>query len=118
MVASAGRTEQALRGQQTSPAQGLCLRLAACGGPQCQRPRVSQPTSRPGDAFQAAGAGGQLARVEPQAAAAVRGLLAGPGLDAVAGVLQREGELFPSSWPRTPSQPRHSVLTLLRAPAP
>lgn len=86
-----------------------------------------QPTSLPGDGFQVAGASGQLAGVEPQAAAAVGGLLAGPGLDAVAGVLRREGEQWPqcwhlalrSPWPRTPSQsqPCHrSVLALLRAP--
>lgn len=50
------------------------------------------PTSLPGDGLQAAGARGQLAGVQPQAAAAVRGLLAGPALDAVAGVLQgRQG---------------------------
>ena len=71
-----------------------------------------QPTSLPGDGFQVAGAGGQLASVEPQAAAAVGGLLAGTGLDAVAGVLRREGERWPwcrcpalpGPWPRTTSQ--------------
>lgn len=50
------------------------------------------PTSLPGDGLQATGARGQLAGVQPQAAAAVRGLLAGPALDAMAGVLQgRQG---------------------------
>lgn len=44
-------------------------------------------TSLPGDGLQAAGAGWP-AGVEPQAATAVRGLLAGPALDAAAGVLQ------------------------------
>lgn len=73
-------------------AEGLCLQVAACGGPWCQRTGGLQPTSLPGDGFQVAGAGRQLAGVEPQAAAAVRGLLAGPELDAVAGVLQGEGE--------------------------
>lgn len=88
-----------------------------------------QPTSLPGDGFQVTGAGRQLAGVEPQAAAAVGGFLAGPGLDAVAGVLKREGEQWPqcwhpalcSPWPRTPSQSQlchHSVLALLRGPGP
>lgn len=52
--------------------------------------RPCNPTSLLGDSFQVADAGGQLAGIEPQAATAVRGLLAGPGLDAVAGVLQRK----------------------------
>lgn len=86
-----------------------------------------QPTSLPGDGFQVAGAGRQLAGVEPQAATAVGGLLAGPGLDAVAGVLQGEGERWPRCqhpalpWPGTLSQSQlchRSVLTLLRAPGP
>lgn len=47
---------------------------------------LEEATSLPGDRFQVAGGSRQLAGVEPQAAAAVRGLLAGPGLDAVAGV--------------------------------
>lgn len=108
MVASAGRTDREpcaaeFRAQDPAlhrehliwvwrgVAKRLCLWAALCGGPQCQRPGGLQPTSLPGDSFQVAGFGGQLAGVEPQAATAVRGLLAGPGLDAVAGVLQREG---------------------------
>lgn len=103
--------------------------MAGGGGPWCQQLRGFQPTSLPGDGFQVADASGQLAGVEPQAAATVGGLLAGPGMDAVAGVLRREGERWlrcqcPAllgCWPGTPSQSElchRSVLTLLRAPAP
>lgn len=105
MVASAGRTDTEpcaaqFRGQDPAlhrvglvwvwrgVAEGLCVWAAAFGGPQCQWLGGLQPTSLPGDGFQVTGAGGQLAGVEPQAAAAVGGLLAGPGVDAVAGVLQ------------------------------
>lgn len=73
-------------------AKGLCLQVATCGGVPVPAARGVQLTSLPGDGFQVAGADRQLAGVEPQAATAVRRLLAGPGLDAGAGVLQGEGE--------------------------
>lgn len=47
---------------------------------------LEESSSLPGDGFQVAGASRQLAGVEPQAAAAVGRFLAGPGLDAWAGV--------------------------------
>lgn len=82
-------------------AKGVCLHFAARGDPWCQLPGALELTSLPGDRFQVAGASRQLAGVEPQAAATVRGLLAGPGLDAVAGVLQGEGK----RWLQCPWQP-------------
>lgn len=73
-------------------ARGLCLQVATCRGVPVPVARGVQLTSLPGDSFQVAGASRQLAGVEPQAAAAVGRFLAGPGLDAWAGVLQGEGE--------------------------
>lgn len=64
-------------------------------------------TSLPGDGFQVACASRELAGVEPQAATTVRGLLAGLGLDAVAGVLQREGRWWlPCPWQPGSAQPQ------------
>lgn len=104
-VATAGRTDSPEQSrEQTQPCTGqsdlgwsvavreLCLHFAAHGDPWCHLPGDSELTCLPGDGFQVAGASRQLAGVEPQAATTVRGLLAGLGLDGVAGVLQREGQ--------------------------
>lgn len=100
-------------------ARGLCLQVATCGGVPVPVPRGVQLTSLPGDGFQVAGASRQLAGVEPQAAAAVGRFLAGPGLDAWAGVLQGEGERWlRCQCPALPSPdlgppPRHGRIIVL-----
>lgn len=89
------------------------MHFAARGDPCCQLPGDLELTSLPGDRFQVAGGSRQLAGVEPQAAAAVRGLLAGPGLDAVAGVLQGEGRGGCNAR-GSQDQPSHSCIITLK----